>query len=51
MLELFTIEQLEQELQKLYVELEKVKDDNEKRHIQRSIQERNLKLIRLMPNE
>lgn len=51
MLELFAIEQLEQELQILYSKLEHTSDTKERQHIQQAIQERNLKLVRLMPNE
>lgn len=51
MLEYFTIEKIESELGALYEELEKTNDTEEKRNIQKAIQQRNLRLTRLMPNE
>lgn len=51
MIELFHIEQLESELQTLYTKLEHTTDKEERERIQVAIQARNLKLVRLMPNE
>ncbi len=51
MFEFYTIERIEQELKALYEELEKTRDMQERRRIQQSIQERNLQLVRMMPNE
>lgn len=51
MLEQFVIEQLESELQELYSKLEHTSDIEEKKRIQQAIQQRNLRLTRLMPNE
>lgn len=51
MIELFLIEQLESELQVLYSKLEYTKDKEERERIQLAIQARNLRLVRLMPNE
>ncbi len=51
MIELFTIEKIESELETLYEALGKTSDTEERQHIQQAIQERNLKLVRFMPNE
>lgn len=51
MIELFFIEQLESELQVLYSKLEYTTDKEEREQLQMAIQARNLRLVRLMPNE
>lgn len=51
MLEFFLIEQLESELQDLYSKLERSTDEGERNKLQEAIQARNLRLVRLMPNE
>ncbi len=51
MIEQFTIETIEQELSALYKALETTSDIEERKYIQAAIQNRNLKLTRLMPNE
>lgn len=50
-MELYAIEKLETELQELYKELETTSDTEEKQRILQAIQTRNLKLVRLCPNE
>ena len=50
-MELYTIEALELELKQLYAVLEVSSDTEEKECIQQAIQQRNLQLVRLCPNE
>jgi hypothetical protein len=49
-MEFFLIEQLERELTVLYAQLD-IASEAEKQTIQQHIQERNLRLFRLLPNE
>jgi hypothetical protein len=49
-LEFYLIEQLERELSLLYAQLDKA-SEAEKQSIQQRIQDRNLRLFRLLPNE
>lgn len=51
MLEQFMIQDIESELQELYKALEATNDTEEKKSIQQAIQQRNLQLVRLCPNE
>lgn len=51
MLEQFEIEKIESELQILYSKLNTSGVEEERELIQQAIQERNLKLVRMMPNE
>lgn len=51
MIEQIFIEQLETELQVLCSKLEYTTDKEERERLQQAIQARNLRLVRLMPNE